>query len=231
MPETKLKFRCYKCQQLIGVAGRKSGTTVACPRCRAELLVPDPEARPAVEMSPSSQGATPSLLDQIAAAIPDDLASIRPEDIRAEGDFANFIVTREHDSPPRPFEYGTAEPDPPGPTESAAFPAIDTSGGRAAGGTRTEATRPAEGFGDVPVVIPTTFEEGPTSTLSAGDAVAPVAGIDFGPSSIRPESPPYPRAGEVVLQPATVLAWSLLVLMAVPMAFIAGLLLGHFVWR
>jgi hypothetical protein len=36
---------------------------------------------------------------------------------------------------------------------------------------------------------------------------------------------------EVILQPATVLAWSLLVLLALPMAFLAGLLLGHFVWR
>jgi hypothetical protein len=34
-------------------------------------------------------------------------------------------------------------------------------------------------------------------------------------------------ASEVVLPPAAVLAWSLVVLMALPMPFLAGLLIGH----
>ncbi len=42
---------------------------------------------------------------------------------------------------------------------------------------------------------------------------------------------PMQPVSEVVLQPATVLAWSLLVLLALPMAFLAGLMIGHFVWK
>ncbi|AMV40034.1 hypothetical protein [Planctomyces sp. SH-PL62] len=62
-----------------------------------------------------------------------------------------------------------------------------------------------------------------------GDPVIPA--IRYDPSPIRPAAPSVPRPADVVLAPAVVLAWSLLVLAAVPLAFLAGLLLGHFVWK
>lgn len=36
------KFRCPDCRKLLGVPPRKVGRAVHCPRCRAELIVPDP---------------------------------------------------------------------------------------------------------------------------------------------------------------------------------------------
>jgi hypothetical protein len=39
------------------------------------------------------------------------------------------------------------------------------------------------------------------------------------------------RAQDVVLPPGVVLAWSLLVLAAIPLAFVTGLLVGHFLWK
>jgi hypothetical protein len=38
-----IRFRCRHCNQLMGIARRKAGTTVHCPTCHAELMVPPPE--------------------------------------------------------------------------------------------------------------------------------------------------------------------------------------------
>ena len=41
MAGPKIKFRCYQCNQLLGVAHSKAGKVVACPKCATELVVPD----------------------------------------------------------------------------------------------------------------------------------------------------------------------------------------------
>jgi phage FluMu protein Com len=38
-----IRFRCQHCQQLMGIARRKSGTEVQCPTCRQMVLVPKDE--------------------------------------------------------------------------------------------------------------------------------------------------------------------------------------------
>src|SRR6516164_6168556 len=38
-----LKFRCYRCNQLLAVAPGKAGSVVSCPKCKAELQVPSSE--------------------------------------------------------------------------------------------------------------------------------------------------------------------------------------------
>jgi hypothetical protein len=35
-----IRFRCAYCNQLMGIATRKSGTVVRCPRCAGEVIVP-----------------------------------------------------------------------------------------------------------------------------------------------------------------------------------------------
>ncbi len=40
MPAELLKFRCYRCNQLLAVAPSRAGSVVACPRCKAELQIP-----------------------------------------------------------------------------------------------------------------------------------------------------------------------------------------------
>jgi hypothetical protein len=43
-----IRFRCAYCNQLMGIARRKAGTVVRCPRCTGELIVPaTPDAQPA----------------------------------------------------------------------------------------------------------------------------------------------------------------------------------------
>ncbi|WP_165071816.1 hypothetical protein [Paludisphaera rhizosphaerae] len=61
--------------------------------------------------------------------------------------------------------------------------------------------------------------------------VSAIPPIRYDVPSIRPTETAAPRAQDVVLPPAVVLAWSMLVLAAIPLAFIAGLLVGHFLWK
>jgi phage FluMu protein Com len=42
-----IRFRCKHCQQLMGIARRKSGTEVQCPTCRAMVQVPNEDELPA----------------------------------------------------------------------------------------------------------------------------------------------------------------------------------------
>src|SRR5271165_7035902 len=115
MSEDHLRFRCYRCNQLLGVLSRKAGTVISCPRCAAELKVPRPEEQtvtadasrsgysvtpesrvPVSSSAPTSKSggnALPSFMEEIAAAIPDDLATLRPEDIRVEAEFVDLVVT------------------------------------------------------------------------------------------------------------------------------------------
>ena len=82
---------------------------------RAELKVPRPEEQtvtadasrlghgftresrvPVSSTAPTSksgENAMPSFMEETAAAIPDDLATLRPEDIRVEAEFVDLVVT------------------------------------------------------------------------------------------------------------------------------------------
>ncbi len=53
----RLKIRCYRCNQLLAVAPNKAGTVVACPKCKADLLIPRPDPQP-----PADEPADPSVL-------------------------------------------------------------------------------------------------------------------------------------------------------------------------
>lgn len=102
---------------------------------------------------------------------------------------------------------------------------------------------------ELQVPAPSDEEPGPATSTTAGDeevAVEPDFSAIVVPSTVEPDippiridaeppalapTPPSPRAADVVLPPGVVMAWSLLVLMAIPMAFVAGLLVGHFIWK
>lgn len=38
-----IRFRCAYCNQLMGIARRKAGTVVRCPKCAGQVVVPNPE--------------------------------------------------------------------------------------------------------------------------------------------------------------------------------------------
>ncbi len=69
-------------------------------------------------------------------------------------------------------------------------------------------------------------------TVAVPETKGIVPPISIEPDAIRPPSTAEPRSiREVVLPASVVLAWSLFVLMAIPLAFVAGLMVGHFVWK
>ena len=235
MSDDHLRFRCYRCNQLLGVSFRKAGTVISCPRCAADLKVPRPEEQtatadasrpghgfttesrvPVSSTAPTSKSggnALPAFMAEIAAAIPDDLASLRPEDIRVEAEFVDLVVTTSEGvtSPAPAAQEPRSEPLPGDPGEVEAY--------------FTETPPPAE----LPPVVPAEPRPvEPPVDLAIG-AVLPAIKIET-PSLLPPGRQLQP-VSEVILQPATVLAWSLLVLLALPMAFLAGLLIGHFVWK
>src|SRR5262245_39545744 len=91
MAVERLKVRCYRRNQLLAVSPTKAGTVVACPKCKAELLIPTPEEsppgqrpadpgpaipRPESERAPASPSAEMStFLEDLTAAIPPEVAA------------------------------------------------------------------------------------------------------------------------------------------------------------
>lgn len=60
--------------------------------------------------------------------------------------------------------------------------------------------------------------------------VVPPISIEHPP--IRSSADAEPRSiREVVLPASVVLGWMMVVLASIPMAFLAGLMIGHFLWR
>src|SRR5712672_3502858 len=53
MAVVPLKFRCYQCNGLLGVSRSKVGAVVSCPKCGAELIVPEPVDAEGAEAVPS----------------------------------------------------------------------------------------------------------------------------------------------------------------------------------
>ncbi len=141
MPDDHIRFRCYRCSQLLGASAKRVGSIISCPRCGAELKVPRAEDQlVSAEASRSGPGVTnesrtpsrpgtsasapaartggsglPTFMDEIAAAIPDELASLRPEDIRVEAEFADLVVTTNENfltsAPPAPPATETFQPE------------------------------------------------------------------------------------------------------------------------
>ena len=71
---------------------------------------------------------------------------------------------------------------------------------------------------------------GPPIDAAAGPGEAVLPPIQTEPVAIRPARPTS-RARDITLPRSVVTAWSLFVLLALAMAFAAGLLAGHFLWR
>lgn len=235
MAEGPLKFRCYQCNQLLGVPPKRAGSVIACPRCGAELLVPRPESEPepvlAEEMAPgtvaagrsrsrgsassaeiagSVAGSMPSFMNELGSAIPEDLVALRPEDIRVEAEFVDLVVT-------------TNEP-----TSVTSEPALTSDQVGFSPELISADTFLAEPPPVSRILTQATTEQPPPLGAAPG-TVLPEISIE--PPSILPSNRQTGPVREVLIQPAVLLIWSMIVLLSLPMAFIAGLLIGHFLWR
>jgi phage FluMu protein Com len=235
MPAELLKFRCYRCNQLLAVASSRAGSVVACPRCKAELQIPSGELVPKEETekparrhragSLTSNAATsrsnapeiPTFLAEIAAAIPPEVAELRPEDLRVEADVFESI-TREPAPPPTPPLMPQAAVETP-----AASPLAD----------RQPELTPSE-LSNLFAPTPQTSEPAPALTQPSpvsSESRAFVPPIEIEPPSILAAGTEIRRSLEVILPASVVLAWSLFVLLGIALSFVAGLMVGHFLWK
>jgi hypothetical protein len=171
--------------------------------------------------------ASPSYLDEISALIPPELAGLRPEDLRVEAEVFGAITRQP--SPPAsggdPFAFpgtlsaadlslppATVEPAPAAPAEVPSFIASLVSA--------PTAVNPVAAPPPLPISVP----------APETNVVVPPIRLDT--EAIRTPVDAEPRGiHQVVLPASVVLAWSLFVLLAIPMAFLAGLMIGHFLWR
>jgi len=251
MPSELLKFRCYRCNQLLAVAPARAGTVVACPRCKADLQIPAAESalqaeteKPArrqraasvtlplssatsgsniatsVSIAATSQANVPELpnfLTDVAAAIPPEVAELRPEDLRVEAEVFESI-TREPSPPPAPA------PVPP--------PAMEAPNPIPVRGSKPELT-PAE-LSNLfapkrPAIEPSPLPVPPP--LLSSDSQGFVPPIEIEPPSVRASVSETRRPFEVILPASVVLMWSIFVLVGIALSFVAGLMVGHFLWK
>jgi hypothetical protein len=204
MAGAPVKFRCYRCNQLLGVSRSKVGSVVHCPKCAADLVVPE-----LIEASVSSAGSssniqepTPAFLSALASGVPLAIPDIRPEDIRVEPGVAwepigTAPVPAEPRIAPPELEPPALAPAPPEPPPPAPAPMPNVS--------PAEAPR-----GAIEPVVPPIRVEPPTLAV---------------------ERTPMVRSHDLVIPRSVVAFWSLFVLLAQALAFVAGLLAGHYLWR
>jgi hypothetical protein len=270
----RLKFRCYRCNQLLGATPSKAGSVVTCPKCSAELLIPVPELRgdlgpeadtrvpapspaaakarseprprsqpefptpqesaaTATAVGPASRAAqAPAYIDEIAAVLPPDLIDLKPEDLRVEAEFFESL-TRQSQASVVPGPAPWASPESLAPSfasEPFALPfptpavALTASAPPApvAPPVLTEtvdlAPRPAE----PPPPVPAT---------SRADASMVGTAIEIEHPTIMAPGTEIRRVSEVVLPASVVLSWSVFALLGIALSFVAGLLMGHFLWK
>ncbi|MFI5457022.1 MAG: hypothetical protein ACHRXM_16375 [Isosphaerales bacterium] len=267
MATERLKFRCYRCNQLLAVAPSKAGTVVSCPKCQADLLIPggeprakgdgenrakgEVESRTRVETeaparregepraraeaaailglspAPPKPAPVPVFMGEIAGVIPPDLADLRPEDLRVEAEFFENLTRL-------PAPATTVEPThwlvPEAISTSYSSEPLSPPAPNPPGPEPLSEMRPSESFS----VPPETADRvpGPSERPSRPDEVSSIgAHIEIEPPSILPPGAEIRRVSEVVLPASVVLAWSLFVLAGIAAAFVAGLMMGHFLWK
>jgi hypothetical protein len=175
----------------------------------------------------------PSLVDQIAAAIPGEVLSLRPEDIRVEDALMRASMDTATGVDDAASLFATVvEP------ETEIGPRVPRSANRSPGHPSSPS-----------LLVP----EPETAVISAATLLPPEDG-----GAPREEPPPSPlpppieveadeellstaplpsdwspgrRRTDITLPASVVLFWSVFVLAAQALAFIAGLLIGHFYWK
>jgi phage FluMu protein Com len=239
MPAELVKFRCYRCNQLLAVSPSKVGAIVACPKCQADLVVPGAETQIKVEPRPQPKGPAavgtggpgeptsrpvplPGFFGETPPEIPAEVADLRPEDLRVEAEFFANLTRKPPEPEPIPApsipepispEIATLAPTPPPPIPKVASP-----------------FRPPDVFSAAPETVD--MMPKPTAAMPVFAPVESVVPpIQIETTDLRTPVDQPRIVHEVILPASVVLAWSLFVLAAITLSFLAGLLVGHFLWR
>jgi phage FluMu protein Com len=209
MATALLRFRCYKCDKLLGTSASKAGKTTTCPNCKAELIVPEPESAPDLELAEATRALIPNLDDAVRVKEPKSEVKHDPGFSWEEIDTAIFNSASEVDPLSFPINLTPAEPEP-GPPAPSTAPDPEP----------LAAVTPPPLLAPEPVTSPTT-----------GGGDLPDIEVEVAPVRSDLVSRPRARAGEVVLSQAVLVSWSLFVLLALAISFLAGLFAGHYLWK
>lgn len=268
MASVKIRFRCYRCNQLLGAGSSKIGQVIQCPKCGVDLVVPPPSA--------SGQSS-----DAIARAAPGsffdaplDLNEILPEHIRAhsirndprtderrvdsgaiESSNLDSVIEFEFpgdsgETPPASAETESMREAPhqsahehqsdsqkqvidrqieiAEPQRSEKIPSIPGAGG--SNDSESVVMFPFV-VGDRPAPSPSeavVSEEPAPRSVTTTKAASSREAASQASHIVEPRV--VIRARDIVIPRVVVFAWSLLVILGIGMAFVAGLMIGHFLW-
>ncbi|RUL87718.1 hypothetical protein [Tautonia sociabilis] len=216
MASAPLKFRCDRCGQLLGVSVSRAGKSVTCPKCGAALTVPIPD---------NQTGGPPlsPVVEPRPAEAPWLSSAPSPSPAGTGGFFDAVDLEEEELRTLFPDDSGELPP-PWGPPQE--DPREEPSG---AGAREPPSIGLPEPVDAGPAIV---FEPDPPSIAAEPPRRRrrrPPAGEPT--SASEPSEGPRGRSGrDVVIPRVALVAWSLFVLLALFLAFVAGLLVGHFFW-
>ncbi|QDV33508.1 hypothetical protein [Tautonia plasticadhaerens] len=226
MAPDPLKFRCDRCDQLLGVSPSKAGQRVKCPKCGCGLVVPGPSGPPPADRDESawlpSTGASVEAKGGASGAVTRPPGFFDGIDLRQEELESLFAV----DSDELPTTPIPGPGDPGEEDEGVAIPPgfLDLAAGGREPGPVSDLSEPASRVA---------FEPG---TPPAGIGIRDPGAVPRGPrgeggSSVPAASIARGRPGrDVAIPRVAFVAWSLFLLLALFLAFVSGLLAGRFVW-
>ncbi len=196
-----IRFRCYRCNKLLGTSPSRAGKTTTCPNCKAELIVPEPEDTEKAALAEATRSLVPDLDDAPRVVERDrDPDAPPPHDPTfswEELDTAVFQVPGGPAPIDLPISFGPPEPR----HEPEASPVAD----------------PPPAPPPVAIRPPAPAEAVPEITVETGPIVVDRARRR--------------RPGEVVLTQSVITSWAVFMLLALGISFLAGVVVGHFVWK
>jgi hypothetical protein len=165
-------------------------------------------------------------VEGIAGMIPPEVAELRPEDLRVEAAFFGSLTERRL-AAEGAGAGGVSEPD-----SLKLFPSVETPDVPAPWPSPEEVASafapPAPPETREPQALVPPVADIPPATARI-DAVAPPIEIEAPALLKAVDAPRHIR--EVVMPASVVLMWSLFGLVGLAFSFIAGLMIGHFLWR
>jgi len=228
----RVKFRCVHCNRLLSAPANRIGKAIACPKCVQAVTIPalgvGSELEPSPPESPGraatmevvlpssvagkARDDVPEFMANIAAAIPDEVLAIQPEDIRAEVPFLGIDLAPV-ERVELPIETSQSEEwTSPADLDLSLEPELDP-----------RDTVQAESWFKPPVVA--------SGQEAAAKIPLPPIEVEAVPLRSTASESTVRRTGDVILPASVILAWSLFVLFAQAFAFLAGLLIGHYYWK
>jgi hypothetical protein len=204
------------------------------PKSEPELTAPPQAAAAATAVgSRPTQAPAASYLDELAAMLPPDLIDLKPEDLRVEAEFFESL-SRQPQAPPvirEPAPWPPAETLPPDlGSESYVSPShprpVVASSNASAPSTGSSFRTETVDLAPKPTDLPP-----PAQVPASAETALLGTSIEIEHPTILPPGTEVRRVSEITLPASVVLAWSLFVLLAYPLCFVAGLLIGHFLWK